>query len=131
MFNQDISIINKKFNTTTKLDEYFVYHVKGFWSSKQGITISDTILSTKDQVIVRILMSEPNYVTPSVYQSATSVTNKWTLKNDDYIVKGLVTGPITKIASLKQNYAECMKITKVELKDYSSNDMKHFAIFGE
>ena len=58
VFDKDITVINKYFNKSTKLNEYKVHHLKGFWSSNSGISISDTQLVKSDGLIVRILMSE-------------------------------------------------------------------------
>lgn len=131
MFDKDISIINKWYNSTTKQNEYIISHVKGFWSPNDGISISGTQLVKNDGLTARILMSETNqnsesYVEPQEFQK-----NKigWTLQNDDYLVKGIVE-EVTNIAELKSTY-ECMKITKVSKKNYGSTDMWHFAIDGE
>lgn len=126
MFDKDISIINKWFNKETKLNEYKVHHLKGFWSSNKGISISDNQLIKNDGLSVRILMSENGYVKPNEFQNT---GNGWTLQNDDYLVKGLVDG-VNNIANLKDNY-ECMKITNIAIKDYGSKDMQHYEISGE
>ncbi len=126
MFDKDITIINKWFNPKTKKNEYKVHHLKGFWSSDEGISISNTQLIKNDGLAVRILMSEPGYVSPKEFQLN---GNGWTLQNDDYLVKGIVNN-ITTISDIKENY-ECMKITKVSIKDYGSFDMQHYAIKGE
>lgn len=126
MFDKDISIVNKFFNKETKQNEYKVHHVKGFWSSNEGIKISNTELVKSDGVIVRILMSEKGYLEPRKYLGQ---KNTWTLQNDDYIVKGMVE-EVSTIADLKANY-ECMKITNVAKKDYGSFDIQHFEISGE
>ena len=103
MFDKDITIVNKWYNRETKQNEYKISHIKGFWSSNKGITISDTQLIKSDGLIVRILMSESGYVSPKAFQES---GKGWTLKNDDYLVKGLVDS-VTTIANLKDNY-ECM-----------------------
>lgn len=127
MFNKDITIVNKWFNKETKKDEYKISHVKGFWSSDDGISINGTQLIKNDGVIVRILMSEQNYHSPKEFK-----TNGigWTLKNDDYIVKGLI-DKINTLTKLKSEYDDVMKITKVSVKDYGSLDMRHFEVSGE
>lgn len=131
MFQQDLTIINKWFNKTTKAYEYKTKNIKGFFSSKKSISINNTILTSNDGFIARILMSNTGYKTPKEYQALTSTGTYWTLQNDDYIVKGTVTGTITKIADIESSYNEVMKITNVEIKDYSSSDMQHYAISGE
>lgn len=127
MFNQDLTIVNKWFNKETKKDEYKIHHLKGFFSSSQGVSISNTNLIKNDGFIAGILMSEEGYQTPKDFQSNPS---GWTLQNDDYIVKGIVNS-VSTIAKLKEDYQECMKITNVAIKDYSSEPMKHFAISGD
>ena len=130
MFNKDITIINKWFNKTTKMNEYKIHHLKGFWSSNDGISISDTQLVKADGLIARILMSEAGYIDPKEYQKLTTINDEWTLQNDDYLVKGKIGIEVKSINDILDNY-ECMKITNVAIKDYGSDDMQHFAISGE
>ena len=130
MFDKDITVINKWFNKTTKMNEYKIHHVKGYWSSNDGISISDTQLVKSDGLIVRILMSEAGYVNPKAFQKLSVVNNEWTLQNDDYLVKGKIEDAFTSISEILDNY-ECMKITNVSVKDYGSEDMQHFAVSGE
>lgn len=126
MFDKDITIINKWFNKTTKTNEYKISHVHGFWSSNNGITISNTSLVKDDGLKALILLSERGYQTSKEFQNNPT---GWTIKNDDYLVKGFV-DRVTTIADLKDNY-ECMKITGFSIKDYGSLDMQHFEISGE
>lgn len=126
MFNQDLTIVNKWFNKNTKRNEYKVSHVKGFYSSNNGISINGTDLVKLDGFIARILMSEEGYQTPKEFQNSPI---GWTLQNDDYIIKGIV-NTVNKVSELKDNY-ECMKITKIAIKDYGSIDMQHYEISGD
>nr|DAU67729.1 MAG TPA: hypothetical protein [Caudoviricetes sp.] len=127
MFNKDITIINKWFNKETKKDEYKINHVKGFWSSNEGISISGTQLVKNDGVIVRILMSEQGYHSLKEFKENGI---GWTLQNDDYIVKGLI-DKVETLTKLKSEYDDVMKITKISIKDYGSLDMQHFEVSGE
>lgn len=126
VFDKDITVINKYFNKDKKLNEYKVHHLKGFWSSNSGISISDTQLVKSDGLIVMILTSEKGYVNP---KSFTGEDGTWSLQNDDYLVKGIV-DKVDTITTILDNY-ECLKITNVAIKDYGSDDMQHFAITGE
>ncbi len=132
MYNEnilkDITIVNKWFNKENKQNEYKISHVKGFWSSNDGITISNTILIKNDGVKVIIFMDQKGYVSPEEYQKK-YLKGSWTLKNDDYLIKGYV-DEISTIANYKSLY-ECMKITNVAIKDYGSLDMQHYEIIGE
>ena len=130
MFDKDITVINKWFNKTTKMNEYKIHHLKGFWSSNDGISISDAQLVKSDGLIARILMSEAGYINPKEYQKLTTINDEWTLQNDDYLVKGKIEIEVKSINDILDNY-ECMKITNVAIKDYGSDDMQHFAVTGE
>ena len=126
MFNQDLTIVNKWYNNLSKRNEYKVSHVNGFYSSNNGISINGTDLVKSDGFIARILMSEEGYQTNKDYQLN---PKGWTLKNDDYIIKGIV-NEVKSISEMKDSY-ECMKITKIAIKDYGSVDMQHYEISGD
>lgn len=125
MFDKDLTIVNKLFNKVTKQNEYKISHIHGFWSSNNGISISNTELVKNDGFKALILISEEGYISPKEFQKSGT---GWTLQNDDYIVKGIV-DKMSTIAELKDNY-ECMKITNVAVKDYGSLDMQHFEVSG-
>lgn len=126
MFDKELTIVNKWFNKKTKQNEYKINHIHGFWSSNEGVSISNTELIKNDGFKVLILMSEDGYINPKEFQKNGI---GWTLQNDDYIVKGIIE-EITTLASLKENY-ECMKITNVAIKDYGSLDMQHYEVSGK
>ena len=125
MFNQDLTIVNKWFNKTTKKPEYVATHVTGFYSSNNGIGINGVDLVKNDGFIARILMSVEGYQSPSTFQDNPT---GWTLQKDDYIVKGIVSN-ITSLDDLDNT--EHFKITNYSIKDYGSTDMQHYEISGE
>ena len=130
MFNQVITIINKRFNKTTREYDYIVNSVNGFWSSNNGIVISNVMLLKNSGVVARILLSESGYLDPITFKSSTS-TNNWTLQNDDYIIKGAISETTNiNINDIIKKY-DCKKINNVAIKDYGSTDMQHFEITGE
>lgn len=122
MFDKNISVVNVIYNGRKNI--YKVSNIKGFWSAEQSISINDTKLVKNDNVMVRILMSEPNYVEPKEFKN-----EGWTLRVDDYIVKGKI-DKIESLTELKENY-EAFKIKKIAKKDYGSYDMQHFEVSGE
>lgn len=127
MFDKNLTVINKWFNKTTKLQEYKISHIKGFWSSNFGININNTQLIKNDGVIVRILMSEPNYHSSKDFKENGI---GWTLQKDDYIAKGII-DKVESISQLKEENDEVMKITNISIKDYGSVDMQHYEVDGE
>ena len=111
MFDKDITIVNKIYNKKTKQNEYRLHSLHGFWSSNEGVKISNTELIKNDGLKAMILFSESGYLLPTEYLGEEGT---WTLKNDDYLVKGILE-KVTSLADLKRNY-ECMKITNVSKK---------------
>lgn len=155
MFDKDITVINRYIDKTTRKPKYKLSYIHGFWSSNDGISISGTNLIKADRLSAKILMSESGYQKPKEFQIAqdkliaeevnesdTNILNNqtvdrlvaketgWTLKNNDYLVKGIV-NEFTTIQELLENYQEVMKITDIAIKDYGSQDMWHWAIIGE
>lgn len=125
MFDKDITIINKFIENHTP--KYKVSYVKGYWSSKDGISLNGTQITKSDSLYSAILMSENGYQKPKDFQENHS---GWTLKNDDYLIKGLVKDFST-ITKLLEDYNEVIKITNIATKDYGSKDMWHWVITGE
>ena len=126
MFNKDITVINR-YVDETRATKYKVSYIHGFWSSNDGVSISGTNLVKVDGLSARILMSEPNYQNPKEFLES---QKGWTLKNDDYLVKGIISD-FTTITDLIANTPDVMKIKNIAIKDYGSEDMWHWAITGE
>ncbi len=125
MFDKDITVINKYIDETRK-PQYKVSYIKGFWSSNDGISINGTQLTKADGLSARILMSEKDYQKPEEFER-----NQigWTLKSDDYLVKGIVNN-FTTTTKLLESYQEVIKITNIATKDYGSEDKWHWVIIG-
>lgn len=128
LFDKDITIINQYIDKDHK-KAYKVSHVKGFWSSNDGISINGTQITKNDGLSARILMNDSRneeYQKPEEFKKEQKT---WTLQNDDYLVKCKVEN-FTTITKLLDDYQEIMKVTKIAPKDYGSEDMWHFAITG-
>lgn len=130
MFNKDITIINKYIDKDGK-SQYKVSHVKGFWSSSKGISINGVLLQSNDNLTAVILMNEQNQDKQSYQEPKEFEKNQkgWTLKEDDYLVKGIVNN-FTTITKICENYRDKMKITKVATNDFGSEDMWNFELTG-
>lgn len=128
LFNKDITVINKYIDENRK-PQYKVSYVRGFWSSNDGISINGTQLTKSDGLSARILIYDSRnakYQTPKDFEKEQKT---WTLKPDDYLVKGIVEN-FTTITKVLDDYQEVIKITNIATKDYGSEDMQHFAITG-
>lgn len=126
MFDKDITVINKYYDKPERISKYKVSHVKGFWSSNDGISINGTLIQKADGYVAMILKNEKGYQSPKDFEEKQI---GWTLKPDDYLVKGIVED-FTTISKLTEDYEEVMKITTIGSKDYGSEDMQHFDISG-
>lgn len=125
MFDKDITVINKYIDKDRKA-QYKVSYIKGFWSSDDGIVINGTQIKKSDGYYAMILMTEKGYQSQKEFEKE---QKGWTLKNEDYLIKGIVTD-FTSITKLLEDYEEVMKITKISTADYGSNNMKHWEITG-
>ena len=119
MFNQPITIVNRIVNPQTHASEYKISHLKGFFSEGKAISVNGVDLVSNKTFTCRILMSEPGYVKPGEYKGI-----GWTLRNDDYIVKGHIN------AFDPKEPGESLKIQSVFVKDYGSTTMQHYEING-
>ena len=123
-----LTIINKWFNTTTKKNEYKTSIVSGFYESNKSISVADnTLLTEGNGFFCAIPLDTAGYQTPKEYEQNPV---GWTLKNDDYIVNGIVSEEFTSINNILDNY-ECMKITKVAKYGFGSSRMQHFEVWGQ
>ncbi len=131
MFDKDITIINKYIDKDRRT-QYKVSYVKGFWSFSKGISINGVLLQSSNNLTAVILMNELNqdkqhYQEPEKFEKN---QEGWTLKEDDYLVKGIV-DDFTTITKLVENHRDTMKITKVATNDFGSEDMWNFEVTGE
>ena len=129
LFDKDITVINKYIDKETKKTKYKISHIKGFWSSNDGVSIKGTQLTKQDGLNARILMNDSRNETYQIPEEFEREQKTWTLQTDDYLVKGIVEN-FTTITELLDNYKDVMKIISVATKDYGSEDMWHFVITG-
>lgn len=128
LFDKDITVINKYIDENRK-PQYKVSYVKGFWSSNDGISINGTQITKSDGLSARILIFDSRneeYQKPKDFEKEQKT---WTLKPDDYLVKGKVEN-FTTITKVLDDYQEVIKINNIATKDYGSEDMQHFTITG-
>lgn len=129
MFDKDITVINKYFDKESKISKYKVSHIKGFWSSNDGISINGTQLTKADGLIAIVLINDSRNETYQKLEEFKKEQKTWTLQPDDYLVKGIVNN-FTTITKLLEDYQEVMKITNIVINDTGSEDMWNFNITG-
>ncbi len=129
LFDKDITVINKYVDKETRKPKYKVSYIKGFWSSKDGISINGTQLTKNDGLSARILINDSRNETYQKPEEFEKEQKTWTLQPDDYLVKGIVKN-FTTTTKLVEDYKDVIKISDITIKDYGSEDMWHFAITG-
>lgn len=128
MTNTEMSVFNKYTDSFTK-DIVYKKHVinKVFWDDSKGVNLNRGY-DNADEVNVFVPKEQNDmseYVKPKHYNGI-----GWTLKEGDFIIKGLVTeNEVSGIKDLS-NY-EAFVITMVDDKDFGTEDMHHFEIRGK
>ena len=128
MTNTNMCVFNKHTDSFTKNIVYKKHIIDNvFWDDSKGVNLSRGY-DEADNVNVYIPKNKNDmseYVKPKQYNGI-----GWTLKNGDFIIKGLVTE--TQVSGIKDlsNY-EVFTITMVDDKDFGSENMHHFEIRGK
>lgn len=131
MFDKDITVINRYIDKEIRTPKYKISYIKGFWSSNNGVLIDGVLLQSNDNLTAVILMNELNQEKQSYREPIEFEKNQdgWTLKEEDYLVKGMV-DDFTTITKLCEEYQDVIKITKVSTNDFGSEDMRNFEVTG-
>lgn len=92
---ETITVINRKFNPTTGLDDWNPTVITGAsWHGKQVASVTQAGLKSADTASVRIPVGADTqgrtYMTPKAYAAAESVSGAFTLAHGDLIVRGTV-----------------------------------------
>lgn len=133
LLNADITMYNKHYNKSTRLDEWQRTQISGVhWRGKQAVNVDSKGLSAASIYTVRIpTVSAPiekTYVVPSVYTSAdlSALTGLWTLQNGDIVARGLID-----TADPKNITVEHFTITGWADNRYGPQDLQHWRVDGK
>lgn len=79
--------------------------------------------------------TEKRYVGPQEFWRAADKSGIWTLSTDGnggttFFIKGEVVEPDKTEQALEMLYDDVYKVTKVDMKDFGSQDMRHFEVGG-
>lgn len=122
LYNHTVTVVNKinnKGNVTLHAHVLVGVH----YQDKQGIKTGSTVQFTDNQGYVQIPHSIEGYVNPIEYAELKDFDGKWTLKEGDYIAKG--------IYDLKegQKTTEGLRtIDSIENIDYAITMQNHYGI---
>ncbi len=130
MFNNSVTIYNKYAeNGVEKWKRTIISGV--FFDSTYGHNFNKfgNEKANKAQVIIpKVNVCMTKYLSPKEFIELGDKTDKWTLQDDDTIVKGAISYDIVKSTKeLYQNYDNVFVITSVDYKDFS-NDMSHWEV---
>ncbi len=130
MFNNSITLYNKytengteKWKRTIISGVYFD-SIKGHNFNKSG-----NEKANKAQIIIpKRNMKMNDYLRPKEFEGAIDKSNKWTIQDDDTIVRGEISFEIVKSTKeLYQHYDNVFVVTSVDFKDFG-NDMSHWEV---
>lgn len=119
MFNHIITIYNKKFNSTTSLDEYkrtVLYGVH--WEDTSELKLDNKAVRTEDMTEI-VIPEKTGYVEPNVFAQLVSVEGVWTIRKGDLVLKGLVEIEVKEIKDL--NGYDVRTISSISNVDYAFN----------
>ena len=131
--NSDITVYNKHYNKTTRLDEWFYTQIPAVhWQGKQAVNVDSKGLSAASVYTVRIPASSAppgkKYVMPSDYTAADSsaLAGLWTLQNGDIVARGLIDTPDPKNIAV-----EHFTVTGWADNRYGSESLQHWRVDGK
>lgn len=125
--NADCTVFNRVYDPKTRTDRWQVTQIHGvFWENRKSSNVIASGMKEADSVLIFIPFSVPDYRKPKEFEADSS---GWTLRPEDYVVKGLVeyTGPILE---LTKRFDDVIMITSVDTMDYGSPDMQHWEVSG-
>ena len=129
--NTSMSVYNKY--TDEEKNVIFKKHLidNVFWDDSKGINRNLGYENADDVnvFIPKIQNDMSGYLEPKKYKG---LSNTWTLKNGDFIVKGNTDeSQVLSIKELVQKYDNVFTISLVDNKDFGSKNMHHFEIRGK
>lgn len=115
--NETITVINRRYNSETGLDEWLPTVITGAsWYGKQIASVTTNGLQAANTAVARIPVDAEtggrSYVTPEAYKAAESVSGVFTIAKGDLIVHGSVTDSTLTPAQIQAAY-ECYTIIGV------------------
>lgn len=124
MFNDSITLYNKY--TLNGIEKWKRTVISGvFFDKSQGRNFNKTGSDKANKaliVIPKVNMRMAGYLSPKEFALTENKTDKWTLQDDDTIVKGSILHEITKSTKeLYQQYDDVFVITSVDFKDFGDN----------
>lgn len=130
MFNNSITIYNKY--TEIGIEKWKRTIINGVYfddTRGRNFNKSGNEKANKAQVIIpKTNMRMTGYLSPKDFIASEDKTNKWTLQEDDTIIKGEINYEIVKSTKeLYQNYDNVFIITSVDYKDFG-DDMSHWEV---
>lgn len=130
--NSNITIYNRYFNSTTRLDSYQRTILQGvFWDDKKAVNQIQSGLQDADEVLIIIpfsVNSDKQYISPKEFEKLEDRTGYFTLREGDRVVRGAIDFEITgKVSDLDKEY-EAFTITSVDTKDFGSPHMRHWEV---
>lgn len=130
MFPHDITIINKVYDKSTRLDKLMCHHIYGvLWEDIKAANIIKSGLEDADRATIYIPF---NATGVEKYKSSSDFKKDpegaFTLRKGDYIVKSIVEydGPIAK---LSEAFDDVITVSSIDTYDYGG--LAHWKVSGK
>ena len=130
--NADITIYNRYFDKTTRLDKYqrtILYGV--FWDERKAVNRLQSGLEGADKVTIIIpftVATDKKYAPPKEFEKLEDKAGYFTLQEGDRVVKGAIDFEITGKVSDLDKEVEAFTIISVDTKDFGSFHMRHWEV---
>lgn len=132
MFNQTITIYNKRYNPATKKTLWPKTVITGAsWAGCQRVTTGEG-LTTADGYSVRIpLKSLPaGFLQRDEYTALQDPTGHWTAQNGDVVVRGAGPDVVDGITEITKQFTDCFTVTAVH-SDNLARLLPHLRLEGK
>ena len=140
--NTGMTVYNKYIDATTRTERYQRTQISAvMWENRKAANVLKSGNIAADQAAIYIPFSlGANYISPAAWLKLSTKTGKWTLKEGDVIVKGLVTDEITvasvgpppvaafTVSDLAAKYDDVLTIRSVDTMDMGSISMQHWQV---
>lgn len=131
--NAHCTIYNKYVDPSTRKEVWTRYQVRDVaWENRKAANVLRSGNLEADQAAIYIpLANMENYLSPRDWEALTSKAGKWTLRQGDMIVNGLVADNITStftISDLERKYNDVLTIRSVDRMDQGRVSMHHYQI---
>jgi hypothetical protein len=131
--NSDLTIYNVYTDALTRSKKYQRSEIRGaVWTSGKSVYVAGVGLVKANTATILIpFAAGAAYLSPVAWDALTVKTGKWTLRDGDVVVRGMVADELTDaftLSMLKAKYDDVLVVSAVEPFDQGSANMRHWRV---